>query len=299
MKRLRERVRRLVTRVERMPAFVLAQRIGKRMERHSLPDLAAGISYYAALSLFPLLLGAIALLGQFLPSASVQADVFAFVDNYLPGAQSLVERNITGIIAARGALGIVSIVGLLWTGSAIFAAMTRALNRIWDVRTRRHFVLRKARDLLLALSLGLVFFLSMGVSAVASILPSAGFAGGTLVMFSRLVGLALIFVVTLLLFKYLPNRRTPWHRIWPGALLGAVLFEAARTGFTFYLERFSSFDLVYGSVATIIVLLIWVYVSTFAMLVAAEITAELGREAGQPAHQTPAREAKEGGQADL
>ena len=295
MKRLRESVRGAVARLERMPAFILAQRIGKRMERHSLPDLAAGISYYAALSLFPLLLGAIAVLGHFLPSASVQADVFQFVDRYLPGTQSLVEKNISGIIASRSALGVISIIGLLWTGSAIFAAMTRALNRIWDVRTRRHFVLRKARDLLLALSLGLVFFLSMGASAVASILSATNLSGGTLVMLSRLLGLGLIFLVTLLLFKYLPNRHISWHRTWPGALLGAVLFEAARTAFTFYLERFGSYDLVYGSVATVIVLLVWVYISTFAMLVAAEIAADASTERKT----APVGKKREGGQADL
>jgi len=284
-----------VARLEHLPAFMLGQRIARRMERHSLPDLAAGISFYAALSLFPLLLGAIALLGQFLPSTSVQTQVFDFMDQYLPGAQSLVEKNISGIIATRGTLGIVSIVGLLWTGSAIFAAMTRALNRIWDVRTRRPFVLRKARDLLLALSLGFVFFLSMGASAVASILSAANLSGGTLVMLSRLIGLGLIFLVTLLLFKYLPNRHISWHRTWPGALLGAVLFEAARTGFTYYLERFGSYDLVYGSVATVIVLLVWVYISTFAMLVAAEIAADASTE-----RKTGIVERKkEGGQADL
>ena len=94
---------------------------------------------------------------------------------------------------------------------------------------------------------------------------------------SRLVAFLLILAVFLLIYKTIPNTRTYWRYIWQGALLAAVLFELARTLFIFYLENFANYQLIYGSIASIIVLLVWIYYSAFIMILGAEFTFQYGR----------------------
>jgi len=85
-------------------------------------------------------------------------------------------------------------------------------------------------------------------------------------MGSRLLAFLLVLAVFLLLYKLVPFTKTYWHYIWPGALLAAVLFEIARTLFVFYLENFANYQLIYGSIASIIILLVWIYYSAFIMV---------------------------------
>jgi membrane protein len=256
-------------------------------------DMAGSIAYYAILSIFPLLLGVIALLGLFLPSETVQAQIFQFSGRYLPGANQLIERNITRVIELRGSLGLLSVIGLFWTGSAIFGAIGRVINRAWGIYTYRPFYLRKLRDLTLAMGISLLFFLSMATTAFSSIIPVIDLPvlESLAVIASRLTGFFLIFVMIALLYKFMPNTRTSWRYIWPGATLAAVLFEIARTIFSIYLSEFASYDMIYGSVATAIVLLVWIYFSAFIIIIGAEFASEFGRyrkglERGSPIAET-------------
>ncbi len=96
-------------------------------------------------------------------------------------------------------------------------------------------------------------------------------------MGSRLLAFLLVLAVFLLLYKLVPFTKTYWHYIWPGALLAAVLFEIARTLFVFYLENFANYQLIYGSIASIIILLVWIYYSAFIMVLGAEFTFQYSR----------------------
>jgi membrane protein len=80
-----------------------------------------------------------------------------------------------------------------------------------------------------------------------------------------------------LLYKFVPNTKTHWRSVWPGALLAAALFELARTLFIFYLDNFANYQLIYGSITSIIILLIWIYYSAFIMILGAEFTFQYSR----------------------
>ena len=104
---------------------------------------------------------------------------------------------------------------------------------------------------------GILFLLSLGASAIISILRRVlNLPVADLIIVnagSRLVAFLLMLAVFLLLYKLTPNTRTYWRYVWPGALLAAILFEIARTLFIFYLEKFANYQLIYGSIASIIV----------------------------------------------
>jgi membrane protein len=243
---------------------------------------AAAVAYYAFLSIFPLVMGLIALFGFFLPSVNLQDKMLNFVGDNIPGATNILKQNITSIIELRGAMGILSIVIFFWGASAMFGAISLAINRAWDIQQyRRSFFIRKASELGMVSGIGILFLLSLGASAIISIvfralnIPAADVL--IINLASRLVAFLLILAVFLLLYKLIPNARTYWRDTWPGALLTAILFEIARTLFILYINHLANYQLIYGSIASIIVLLVWIYYSAFIMILGAEFTFQYGR----------------------
>jgi len=175
-----------------------------------------------------------------------------------------------------------SILIFIWGASALFSAVSLAINRAWDIRQyHRHFFIRKASELGMVLGIGILFLLSLGTSAIILIIFKAlNLPAADLIIVdlgSRLAAFVLILIVFLLLYKLIPNTRTYWRYVWPGALLAAILFEIARTMFIFYINNLANYQLIYGSIASIIVLLVWIYYSAFIMILGAEFTFQYGR----------------------
>jgi membrane protein len=273
----REVYRAIKNRLQKNTVVMLVARTIDGAGNHNSAHLAAGVAYFAILSMFPLLLGIIAVFGFFLPSADLQGTLLKFVGDNVPGAAGILQQNIENIIQLRGPIGIISIVVLFWGASAVFSALSLAINRAWDInRYRRHFFIRKASELGMAIGIGFLLILSLAASSVISImrgifsLPAADLL--IVNIGSRAAAFLLITAVFLLLYKFVPNTKTYWRYIWPGALLAAVLFEIARTLFVLYLENFANYQLLYGSVASIIILLVWIYYCAFIVILGAEFS---------------------------
>jgi membrane protein len=281
IKLIRAGLQKTKDRLLTIPVLLLIYRTARGSGDHDVAQRAAGVAYYAILSIFPLLLGLIAIFGFFLPSGNLQDELLKFVGNNFPGATDILKQNIANIVRLRGPVGILSFIFLLWGAGAMFSALSLAINRTWDINLHRSFFIRKASELIMALSMGILFLFSLGASAVISILrevihlPAASslVAGAG----SRLIAFLLILVVFLLLYKLIPNTRTYWRNVWPGALLAAVLFEIARTLFVLYLENFANYQLIYGSITSIIALLVWIYYSAYIIILGAEFTSQYSR----------------------
>ena len=262
-----------------VPAVQLIVRTVQELSDDDASHMAAGVAYYAILSLFPLLLGLLAIFGFFLPSEAVQEELFDFFKRNLPGSIDVLERNIEEVTRLRGAIGLVGLVLLFWSASAMFGAIARAINRAWDIHRDRPFHIRKLRDIAMALGTGVLFVLSVGATAVFSILqgmdlPVVGTAADS---GARFLGFLFSLAIFLLLYKFMPNTKTFWRYVWPGALLAAILFEVAKTLFVLYLGNFATYESVYGSVGSVIALLVWIYISAFILILGAEFSAEYGR----------------------
>ena len=95
------------------------------------------------------------------------------------------------------------------------------------------------------------------------------------------------FAIFITIYKVLPNTKTQWRYIWLGALVAGVLFEGSKNLFLWYLDHFARYDQVYGNIASVVVLMVWAYISAFILIVGAEVASEYGRlqtgvERGQP-----------------
>lgn len=239
--------------------------------------MAAALSYYAFISLFPLLLGLIAVLGIFLPSQTIQENLLDFVGKNLPASLDLVRQTINNVVDARGTLGLISILTLFFTGSRLFGTAAHAVNRTMRVKRERSFFIRQGRSIGMAFSVGLLFLLSFGITTGFSI--ASGLDLPFVNMLVQIGSYLLTFIITLsiftLIYKFVPNAKMEWHSVWPGAVLAGLLFEAARHLFVFYIASFASYKLVYGSLGAVVILLIWIYYSSYILILGAEFNAEL------------------------
>ncbi len=284
IKHLNESLKNFTERLLQIFPVELIIRTIQELGRNDATQLSAGIAYYSLLSLFPLLLGLIAILGTILPSETVQREIFEFLEANIPIAVDLVQHNITNVIQFRSRLGIISIGGLFWTGSLMFGAISRAINRAWNIHHDRPFYIRKLRDIGMAIGISILFLVSQGSTAVFSImhslnLPSFPFPSidPNANTASRLLAFFIILIIFLLLYKFIPNTKTYWRYVWTGALLAAILFEASRNLFSFYLNNFAHYEMIYGSLASIIALLIWIFLSALILVFGAALSAEYTR----------------------
>ncbi len=250
-------------------------RVTNRLGIDAVGDMAASLSYYSLLSVFPLLIGAISVLGYIFPSALVQDELFNFFEKNLPTSLNLLRENIAAIIDMRGTLGILSLIGLFWSGGTLFSSIGRVADRAWGVKVYRSYFFRKGRDLILAVGTGIIFFISLGLTAISTILPVIELPFGITVttVITHILAFILIFAVFLLIYKYIPNTRISWRDIWLSALIGGCIFEGINYIFSWYLIHFANYQLVYGSITSIIAFVVWIYFSSLILIVGIEVSA--------------------------
>jgi len=250
------------------------------------PHLAASISYYLLFSLFPLTLGIIVLVGFFTTSAETEADVVKAICDFLPLQEGDVQSSIEGVANSRPAIGAIATIGLLWSGSAVFNAIRKALNTAWGIKKPRPFFVERAMELGMMFGAGVLLFISIGVTSIVHFDNSAdisiggvSFFNGTLMKESllSLITIVLAFFTFLFLYKVIPNTRVRWSDVWGGALLAAVGFEVVKRIFIWYAGNYAHYTVIYGAVGTIIALLIWTYISALILLFCAKLTAVYSR----------------------
>ena len=271
------------SRLAQQRVTILLCRVLVAMGRDDATHLAAGVAYYAIFSLFPLLLGFLAVLGLVLNSEELQRDFLGFVAANLPGSDDFVADNVSQIVRFRGALGIGAIIGLLWLGRTVLAAMSRAINRAWGIRKDRPFYIALPQQLAMIIIIGGLFMLSTAATSFLQILNGGrlGAPGqdplldlGLSYLALYLVPGAITLLIFLLIYRFVPNRQMRWRYVLPGALVATLLFECAKILFLWYLENLAIFDQVYGSLTSSIVLLLWAYVSSLILILGAELSYE-------------------------
>jgi len=260
----------------------------KKFLQDGAPDLAASIAYSALFSIFPLLLGVVAAAGLIGDEAVVRRAIVETLARIAPPATAeFVDRNVQEAIRLRGTFGILAIVGLFWSATAVASTVRNALNRVLSVVQPRPYLFRKLIDLILVVLAGTFLILSLITSAATLRLISAfpGLASlivtletSTLARLASTVGPVILSTLTfLVIYLYLPNVRIRWTNAIIGALVAGLLFEGIKQAFFWYLQTFARYQLVYGSLTGIIVFLVWMYLSSAILLFGAELASQIGR----------------------
>lgn len=275
------------------------KRTVSEFQEDNLTDWAAALTYYGVVAIFPMLIVLVSLVGLFGDPVSTTTTLTDIVAQISPGAAAETFTDpIESLTANRGAAGILFFVGLalaLSSASAYVGAFIRASNAIYETREGRPFwklrpiqmlITLTVVVLLLVVSLALVLTGPI-VEAVATPL-GIGSAAVTAWSYAKwpmlLVMVATMFAV---LYYASPNvRHTGFRWITPGSVLALVVWIVASAAFAFYVANFGSYDKTYGTLGGVVTFLVWLWITNIAVLLGAELNAELERsrelEAGVP-----------------
>ncbi|MFP4344326.1 MAG: YihY/virulence factor BrkB family protein [Anaerolineales bacterium] len=249
---------------------------------------AAGMAYYIFFSLFPLLLLLISLLGAILQGELARQRVFRYIEQAIPVSRTLIRDNIQAVLQQRS-IGLVGLLGLLWSAATAFGMLSYNINLAWDEAPVRGYF----RNRLLAIGmvgvLTLLLFLSIAATAAPRILsqleiPLLGRTASTLYdsmlweIATNLLPFLFTFLLFLALYRWVPNVKVPWTAALWGAAIATGGWEIAKLAFTRYLTSgLAQYELVYGSLTTVVLLLLWTYIGSMITLFGAHLTAAVDR----------------------
>lgn len=250
-------------------------------------EATASIAYYAIFSFFPLLLVLIAAGGFMLESEQAQRQVLDFVTEVFPISQPLIEKNIQRVLALRGTVGFVALLGLLWSAMGVLTVLARNINRAWTKAEPRSFL--GSRLVALGMVGGLAVLLAFASVSTTVLDVLARFRvplGGGLLIYETLLWTILSSVVPRLftffallgLYRWVPNANVRWSEAFWGALVATLAWGIATDIFTWYLgSGVVHYELVYGSLGAIVALMLWIYIIGLITLFGAHLSAAVAR----------------------
>ncbi|MGQ0811475.1 MAG: YihY/virulence factor BrkB family protein [Nitrospiraceae bacterium] len=267
----------------------LGRRLWKESQSDDILGRAAQLAYYFVLALFPALLFLTALVG-FLPLERIMPRLMNYLGNLLPSdALSLVEKYLQQVVRGSGkdilSLGLV---GALWASSSGVTAVMDSLNAVYNAAETRPYW--KVRLIAVAMTVGLAGFIIASTTLVlygehigAWVANLIGFGwlftmGWVLVQWPLAVALMLFAVGVL--YYFAPNIDQDWQWVTPGSLFAVVMWLIVSLGFKLYVENFGNYNAAYGSIAGVIVLMLWFYLSGIVLLSGGEINSEIAKAAG-------------------
>jgi membrane protein len=265
----------------------VVRRAFKESSDDHVPMLAGGVAYFAFLAVFPALIAAITLYGLVADPAEVADQVRSLAGMLPQESQPLIVSQLDALVSTSGgALGVglvVSLLAALWSASSATGNLIQAVNLAYDEEETRGFL--KLRGIALLLTLGAIVFVLVTLTLVAVVPPlldalPIGTAGLVVAQVVRWV-LLLAMVITALavVYRVAPDRDAPrfgWVSV--GALVAAVLWLIGSALFSVYVNYFGSYNKTYGALAGVVVLMLWLYLTSYIVLLGAEINAEAERQ---------------------
>ncbi|MGB9183578.1 MAG: YihY/virulence factor BrkB family protein [Solirubrobacteraceae bacterium] len=269
----------------------------KEFKDDNLTDLAAALTYYGVLAIFPMIIVIVSVLG--LIGNSATQPLITNLGKLAPGpAQQILSSAIHNVSSGRGTAGVLFIVGLLgslWSASGYVGAFMRASNIVWDIEEGRP--VWKTIPIRLAVTLVTVVLLTVSALAVVFTGSLASQAGQVLGLGSSAVTvfdivkwpimLLVVSVILAVLYYAGPNVKQPGMRwVSPGSVLAVLLWLVVSAAFALYVASFSSYNKTYGALGGVVAFLVWLWLTNVVILLGAEFNAELERgrqiQAGHP-----------------
>jgi membrane protein len=283
----------------------------REFNKDQCTDLAAALTYYAVLSLFPAILALVSLVGIFGDPEKTTTALLDIVRGFAPAETVNTVSGVVEDLANAPAAGLTLVIGLataLWSASGYVGAFGRAMNRVYEVDEGRPFV--KLRGTMLVVTLLAIVIIAILAGMLVLSGPVAEAVGGLIGLSGVFLAVwniakwpvmvALIIVIIAVLYYATPNVKQPkfkWMSMGSGIAL--FVFLIASLGFGFYVGNFGNYNKTYGALGGVIVMLLWLWILNLSLLFGAEFDAELERgrqlEAGIEAEETiqlPPRDTK-------
>lgn len=246
---------------------------------------ASSIAYYSLLSLFPFFLLALSILASVTDNDAERAAVLDFVLRYFPQRFEFVNAQLRTMQASGFQLGVIGSVLMVWAAMGVFGAITSAVNHAWGVEKQPSYVKHKLVSFLMLVTASLLLLVGLLLASAIDVAEASWFAviiarvPELLILQGWLVKSAttLIFILIVgLVFYFVPNAAVRFKDVWVGAVLTGLLWRVALAGFSRYVRDLNRFS-VHGSIAAVVVFLLWVYISAVILLYGVQVTAAYAR----------------------
>jgi membrane protein len=276
-------------RQDRISIQELAKRVWRDIDVCNLPGLAAQASYYFVLALFPFLIFLAALVGS-LPFTGLWNEVLTWITHNLPPeSRHLTLEAVTSLMRGRQSFLSIGILGTAWAVCAGLMNLMYSLNIVYDVQETRNFWKRLGLAFVMLFVLTFLFVGSFGLLSAGDWLGiwlvnrvSPSFLVIMLWFVGRWVlSLVLLALAIAILEHALPNLQRPWHCFAPGTLFVVLVWTPATLGFNLYIRHFASYNRTYGALGAFVILMLWMYITSFIALVGAEINSEVRKMRAQ------------------
>lgn len=260
----------------------VVKRGAKEAKADQVPLLAAGVAFYAFMAIFPALIAVVSIYGLFADPSTIANQLNSLTGTLPDEARNIIIDQVTALSTRRQTLGISLVLSLLialWSASAGTSNLLTAINVAYNEEEKRGFV--KKRLLALGLTVAAIIFMViiLGLVAVSPPLLKVVFGTGALRWVLQIVGWLIVLVLVpaalALLYRLAPDRDAPrmkWASV--GAVVATLIWLAASIGFSIYTSTFGNYAKTYGVFAGIVVLLLWLWLTMYAILLGAEINAE-------------------------
>lgn len=257
---------------------------------------ASSIAYYALLSLFPFLLLGFSILTSVASTETDRAKIFEFILRYFPQQFEFLTTQFDAMQRASVRLGLVGSALMVWAAMGVFGAVTSAVNHAWGVERQPSYFKHKLISLTMLATSSLLLLVGLLLVSAINVAESGWFAvvmdhvpeltwlqsyaikSATTIFFILVVGMV---------FYFVPNAKVRFRDVWVGAVVTGLLWRLALAGFTRYVKDQSRFS-VHGSIAGVVVFLLWVYISAVIFLYGVEVTAAYARLRRHRPEQIPA-----------
>lgn len=246
---------------------------------------AASMAYYAFFSLFPLLLVLIAIGSFFLASDRIYAKIMELIGDAFPVSQQLIYDTLQRVIAGRGPMGLIGILGLFWAASGVFTTLTHNINLAHTHARRRNFIQARLYGFGMIVALAIFFYMSFIVDATTNVLSTwriplisdiSIYDTRLWAWISNYIPWLFTFGLFIILYRWAPTVRSAWRAVFWSAAFAATGWKLATDIFSWYLiQGLVRYELVYGSLGTVVALLFLIYVIGLIILFGAHLCAAI------------------------
>lgn len=272
-----------------LPALATAARFARRVVEKAGDDriffMAGAIAFNVLVAFIPLILAVLGIGGTILrQTADPTQPLMQYILESLPPVSPEFERAIREILLdvideSTGLLSVGTII-LVWVATRLVATLRTVLLEVFDLHQERGIIAGKIFDIQMVLAAGTLFTLNVGMTIVIHVVAELGVGFLGLdparvrwidLIYGRVVAFAFIWVMFLLIYRYLPARRIHWHTALVAATITAALFEFLKQAFGWYVTSIADFGSTYGNFATLVILIFWIYYSAIAFILGGEI----------------------------
>ncbi len=247
---------------------------------------ASSIAYYSLLSLFPFLMLLFSILGSVTADPRERSTILEFILRYFPRQFEFVTTQMDSLQSARIQLGVTGSLLMIWASMGVFGAITSAVNHAWGVEKQPSYLKHKLVSFVMLVAASVLLLAGLLLISAINVVEARWFAVvaarapqlSVLHHFAiRWATTAVFIAVVGLIFYFVPNAKVRFRDVWVGAVVTGFAWRGALMGFSWYVKDLTRFSDVHGSIAAVVVFLLWIYISAVLLLYGVEVTAANAR----------------------